>query len=169
MDRRAFLAGGAGALLLAAGGGLLALGPRRVYDRLTRDEGPAARLPARSAATITRGEIRSEHSQTPIGWVIAVPPGADAAALPIVYCLPGRDSNAAAIEHLRLPDFVAEADTRPFILASLDSGTSYWHERATGEDRLSLLFEDFIPFCEERLGLDDPKRGLWGWSMGGYG
>jgi S-formylglutathione hydrolase FrmB len=32
-----------------------------------------------------------------------------------------------------------------------------------------MLLEEFIPFCEERLGLDDPARGLLGWSMGGYG
>ena len=168
LTRRAFLVAGGG-LVFAGSAGLAALGPRRVYERLTQEEGPPARLPAHSDATVTRGEIRSDYSQTPIGWVIAVPSGADTAALPICYCLPGRGSSAAAIEHLRIPDFVAESDAPPFIVASLDSGVSYWHERATGEDRLSLLLEDFIPFCEERLGLENPARGLLGWSMGGYG
>ncbi len=168
LTRRAFLVAGGG-VVLAAGGGLAVLGPRRVYDHFTRDEGPAARLPAGSNASLTRGEIRSEHSQTPIGWVIAVPAGVEAATLPICYCLPGRDSNAAAIEHLRIPDFIAESDAPPFIVASLDSGVSYWHRRKTGEDRRALLLDDFIPFCEERLGLENPRRGLLGWSMGGYG
>lgn len=172
LTRRSFLVAGGGAVLVAAGG-LAALGPRRVYDRLIRDAGPPARLPSRSTASLTRGELRSEHSQTPIGWVIAIPPGADAASLPICYCLPGRGSNASAIEHIRIPDFVAEAsaerDVPPFIVASVDSGESYWHRRETGEDRLAMLLEEFIPFCEERLGLSDPARGLLGWSMGGYG
>jgi hypothetical protein len=122
LTRRAFVIAGGG-FVLAAGGGLAVVGPRRVYERLTRDEGPPARLPARSGATITRGELRSDYSQTPIGWVIAVPPGAEAAGLPICYCLPGRGSSAAALTHIQIPDYVAEASATqgvpPFIVASL--------------------------------------------------
>jgi hypothetical protein len=170
--RRGFLAAAAG-VAVAGAAGLAAVGPRRIYDHFTRDEGPPARLPSHSGPTIERGELDSAHTASPVGWVIAVPPGADAAAIPICFCLPGRGTDAAQIEGIGFLDLIAEAAAKrgvaPFTAASLDAGNSFFHPRATGENRLALLLDEFIPFVEARLGLENPARGLWGWSMGGYG
>jgi len=60
---------------------------------------------------------------------------------------------------------------RPFALASVDGGQSYWHRRAGGEDRMAMLMSEFLPLCEGRYGLGGSRarRAGMGWSMGGYG
>jgi len=56
-------------------------------------------------------------------------------------------------------------------VVGVDGGVSYWHERVSGEDRLSMLLRELIPLCARRfkLGGDGRKRAIIGWSMGGYG
>jgi enterochelin esterase-like enzyme len=75
----------------------------------------------------------------------------------------------------QMPAFVARAvrkgDVPPFALASVDGGESYWHPRASGEDRMSMLMHEFVPMCADRwqLGETRARRAIMGWSMGGYG
>lgn len=57
---------------------------------------------------------------------------------------------------------------RPFGLAFVDGGESYWHRRTDGEDRMAMLMREFLPMVAERFALSGP-RGILGWSMGGYG
>ena len=82
-------------------------------------------------------------------------------------CLPGRGSDARwVVDTLHVVDFVAAAGLR-YAVAAVDGGESYWHRRASGEDRMRMLFDEFLPLLERRFGLR--PRAVMGWSMGGYG
>jgi enterochelin esterase-like enzyme len=74
-----------------------------------------------------------------------------------------------------MPQFVARAirsgGVKPFALAAVDGGESYWHPRTSGEDRMSMLMDEFLPMLADRwsLGVSRAQRAIMGWSMGGYG
>jgi S-formylglutathione hydrolase FrmB len=57
----------------------------------------------------------------------------------------------------------------PFALAAVDGGSSYWHPRASGENRMAMFIQEFIPMCAERWRMGRERRAVVGWSMGGYG
>jgi S-formylglutathione hydrolase FrmB len=56
-------------------------------------------------------------------------------------------------------------------VVGVDGGVSYWHARASGEDRLSMLLREIIPLRarRHRLGGGGRRRAIIGWSMGGFG
>jgi S-formylglutathione hydrolase FrmB len=174
LTRAQFLALAGGTVVVAGGAAAGLVGPHRIYDHFTRDCGPAGALPPRSDATVTYDTLRTEHAAEPVEWMLAVPPGVDdTARLPVVYCLPGRGSTArTVVDQLRIPDFVAQGiaarGVAPFAVAAFDGGESYYHARASGEDRHAVLGE-VSALVEDRLGSSDTARGLLGWSMGGYG
>jgi S-formylglutathione hydrolase FrmB len=70
------------------------------------------------------------------------------------------------MDALHAVDFVAAAGLA-FAVAAVDGGESNWHRRASGEDRMRMLLEEFLPLLRRRFGLD--ARAVMGWSMGGYG
>jgi S-formylglutathione hydrolase FrmB len=108
-----------------------------------------------------------------VGWLVALPHGhRPGARLPVVYCLPGRGTPAAGVLDLHLDGFtaaLARHGNPPMALVGVDSGDTYWHRRASGEDRMSMLVDELMPMVERRFGLGRAGRGLFGWSMGGYG
>jgi S-formylglutathione hydrolase FrmB len=162
--RQALLTGGA----LAATGAATAVyvGPRRIVDRLTRDCGPEPAPVPDAGWTVETKTLASRFVTTPVGYIVAEPPRWKGG--PAVICLPGRGSTATTIiEGYRLHDRVAAAAGPAFALVAVDGGESYWHRRADGEDRLSMLLAELIPQIRSQRGL--VARGLWGWSMGGYG
>lgn len=172
--RRALIVGG-GVVGAAAAGLGIGYGPR-VLDRLTRDCGVPGPLPPQSEWEVRPGTLRSRFVAGRVGYAIAEPPDGRPATVrrPVVICLPGRGSTGAGwLASLRLHDFAADAVARgaqPFALAALDGGESYWHTRASGEDRLAMLVREFVPLLAERgLGVGPDDRTLAGWSMGGYG
>jgi len=162
--RRALTGIGAVAVGAAAGGRGLPL--RTWYDDVTGACGPAGPAPARRPGTrVLLGELRSRHVAGPVGYAVGLPPGHTGAAA--VVCLPGRGSDARwVVDTLHVVDFVA-ATGLGYAVAAVDGGESYWHQRASGEDRLRMLFADFLPLLERRFGLR--PRAVMGWSMGGYG
>jgi S-formylglutathione hydrolase FrmB len=82
-------------------------------------------------------------------------------------CEPGRGSDARwVMDTLQVVDFVAAAGIR-YAVAAVDGGDSYWHRRASGEDRMRMLLDEFLPLLGRRFGLR--PRAIIGWSMGGYG
>lgn len=98
----------------------------------------------------------------------------DRGPLPVAFMLPGRGGTASAcFGSTHFPDFVAqgvdERGVAPFGLAALDGGSSYWHPRASGENRMAMLMDEFIPMCADRWQLGQERRAVVGWSMGGYG
>jgi S-formylglutathione hydrolase FrmB len=66
---------------------------------------------------------------------------------------------------------VKRGESPPYAVVGVDGGVSYWHHRATGEDRLSMLLHEVILLCASRfkLGGNGSGRAIIGWSMGGYG
>lgn len=105
------------------------------------------------------------------GWSIAYPPG-NHDALPVVVVLHGRgNDHTSAFAGLGLDRFLAAAvrdGARPFAIASVDGGDTYWHARDDGEDSGAMVLDEFIPMLGER-GLDARRVAFLGWSMGGYG
>ncbi len=103
-------------------------------------------------------------------WPAGVAPGTH---LPVVFGLPGRGGGPASVLGFLAPYLteVVHGGARPFALASVDGGQSYWHRRASGEDRMAMLTAEFVPLCERRyhLGGSRARRAGMGWSMGGYG
>jgi S-formylglutathione hydrolase FrmB len=107
------------------------------------------------------------------GWTIAYPPGGGA-DLPVAVVLHGRGlDHASAFDpgQLGLDRFLTVAvqqGARPFALAGIDGGDTYWHPRDTGEDAGALVIDEFLPVLADH-GLDVRRVGFLGWSMGGYG
>jgi alpha-beta hydrolase superfamily lysophospholipase len=58
---------------------------------------------------------------------------------------------------------------RPFALAAIDAGESYFHPRTSGEDRLALATVEFPRIVRDVLGVPHLREALMGQSMGGYG
>ena len=120
---------------------------------------------------ITRRTLESKYVPTPVNYAIARPGGPDAAAeSAMVICLPGRGDVAATIvDSYRIQDIVASTGGA-FAVVAVDGGSSYWHRRANGENRLAMLLNELLPrLRREHLGNFGAGVGLWGWSMGGYG
>ena len=68
-----------------------------------------------------------------------------------------------------LAGYLRAAEGPPFALAVMDAGESYFHPRASGEDRLAVLTADFPPVVRTALGVARLRESLIGMSMGGYG
>jgi enterochelin esterase-like enzyme len=170
LTRRGFLAGAgvtAGALLL---GGVL-------VDRLLpwRDWLSSAGVdlvPGVSGVTVRDFERRSRYVDRPVAYSIAWPPGARPGdPLPVCFALPGRGGGPPMGFADHVAGLVKRGESPPYAVVGIDGGVSYWHERASGEDRLSMLLREIIPLCvrDHRLGGGRHGRAVIGWSMGGFG
>ncbi|MGH8961765.1 MAG: alpha/beta hydrolase [Jatrophihabitantaceae bacterium] len=169
MSRRTLLLGSLGVI------GVAALGTVGV-DRGTLQSGggglpdgvpdvASGRMVSGSFVSARRGGLRT-------GWTIAYPPGHDGAGLPVLVSLHGRggDHDSTFERDLYLDRFLADAvrhGTKPFAIASVDGGNTYWHRRR-GSDSGGMVVDEFLPLLA-RHGLDTTRIGLFGWSMGGYG
>jgi S-formylglutathione hydrolase FrmB len=175
VSRRRFLTGAAGAMVLAAAGVAYEI------ERSPSGGDPPGRVGHSPAASgepsVTNGVFRSKILGASVGYSLAVPAGHRLGdGLPVVFMLPGRGGTAAGcMTGTRMPTFVADAirsgDAPPFALAAVDGGESYWHPRTSGEDRMSMLMQEFVPMCADRWRLGETRAGraIMGWSMGGYG
>jgi Putative esterase len=129
------------------------------------------RVPPADGVRVIRGDFRSARVRGPVGYVIVVPDGAPPDA--VAYVLPGRGSDAAAALGLGLDGFLAEqlrrGGGRRFVLAIVDAGESYFHPRASGEDRLAMATAEFPRIVARALGRSPAREAIMGQSMGGYG
>jgi S-formylglutathione hydrolase FrmB len=165
MTRRGAIVGtAAGAVAAVAGARGLPL--HTWYDDVTGACGPSGPAPPRSAGTrVILGTLRSRYVAEPVDYAVGLPPRHAGTAAAV--CLPGRGSDARwVMDTLHAVDFVAAAGLR-YAVAAVDGGESYWHRRASGEDRMRMLLEEFLPLVRTRFGLS--PRAIMGWSMGGYG
>jgi len=178
ITRRALLIGGGAAVLAVAAGGVIAareLPLRDWWNKATGACGDPGPIPPAAGSPTRTGTFRSDVLGADVGYALAVPPGhAIGDPLPVTFMLPGRGGTAAeSFGSTRFPDFVAEGmaerGVAPFALAAVDGGTSYWHPRASGEDRMRMLMDEFIPMCADRWHMGEARRAVVGWSMGGYG
>ena len=162
--------------LLLGGSALLVLAAIETLEH-TRRTYPSPNLTNPQPLTRTAVLSRSFHSRVlghDVAYGIAWPAGVlPRSHLPVVFGLPGRGGGPASVLDFLAP-FLTEVvhdGARPFALASVDGGQSYWHRRASGEDRMAMLIDEFVPLCERRyhLGGSRARRAGVGWSMGGYG
>lgn len=177
LSRRRVLAGGAAAGLGAAGVALgveLEVLPGRswAYHRLRLD-GADGVIPDLDPGEVVTGSLASRARGVDCGWTVALPPGVEAAGLPVAVILHGSGDDHTSpfgSDGLGYERFLADAvghGTPPFALASVDGGEAFWHD-LDGDRAASMVIEEFLPLLGER-GLDTSGIGLMGWSMGGFG
>jgi len=185
ITRRQLLIGGGAAAGLLAAAGIVGSRSWRVRDAwydLTGAYGEPGAYPPRGDVVYQYGTTRSKYVSGDLEYGVATPgefarmrhpPGWKA---PVCYCLPGRGRSPRGVLEgdLRLGDFAAQAfaarGAAPFVLVAVRGGDTYWHPRASGEDAMTMLLDEFIPYCRRELGLGGAAgEAVMGWSMGGYG
>jgi pimeloyl-ACP methyl ester carboxylesterase len=130
-----------------------------------------AAVPSAAGVHVVRGIVPTLRVKATVRYALIVPDGARALDR-VAYVLPGRGGDADAAVGLGLDGFLAaylRAGGRAFALAVVDAGESYFHRRASGEDRLALATVDFPRVVRAALGVRRLHEALIGFSMGGYG
>jgi S-formylglutathione hydrolase FrmB len=178
IPRRAFLAGAGGvtAAAIATAFGVRSgrIPARGIWNDVTGACGDPGPIPPDPEWPVAEGSLRSPTVDGPVRYAVVTPPGLRRRNASLAVLLPGRGGSANdTMTSTGFPGFLAEAmsagTVEPFALASVDGGASYWHARASGEDRMAMLLRDFLPMLENRYGLARGPVALVGWSMGGYG
>ena len=124
------------------------------------------------AAQVLSGSFVSRHRLgVETGWSV-IRPSAVPGPLPVCVVLHGLGGDhTTAVTDLAMDRLLAEAvaaGVRPFALATVDGGTTYWHRRPTGEDAGAMVLEELMPVLADQ-GLRTDRLAFHGWSMGGYG
>lgn len=182
VGRRALIGAGvgvAGLAALTAGAGLAVengiLPGRATLHALLGLDGPPGHIPEVEPGPLLTGSFVSRaRLGASCGWAISYPPHTKPGdALPVLIVLHGygTDHSGAFGTMLGLDRFLAQAvqrGARPFAIASVDGGNTYWHRRTTGEDAGAMVLDEFVPLLDSKK-LDTSRVALLGWSMGGYG
>jgi enterochelin esterase-like enzyme len=176
--RRALLISAGSAVVLA---GAAALGVqeevlpgRSTLYRVLGLDGPVGTIPNVTPGPMVSGTFASAaRLGKTVGWSVSYPPGFTAGdRLPVLVSLHGwGGSHKSSFVGLGLDRFLAQAVARgskPFAIASIDGGKTYWHRRANGDDSSAMVRDEYLPLLAKQ-GLDVGKIGLIGWSMGGFG
>lgn len=127
---------------------------------------------AREDASVEK--VASAARGQDVTLVTVRPPGHDD-DLPAVLALHTRYADALQFLELGLPEVLAEvvgAGGRPFTVAAVDGGDTYWHARDPDDDPLRMLTDEIPGWLAERgLGRDADglPRAVLGISMGGFG
>ncbi|MGH1524915.1 alpha/beta hydrolase [Leifsonia sp. L25] len=180
--RRTLIGAGIGVAALGVLGGGAAfaveeriLPGRSELHRLLGLNGTAGRIPSTSPGPAVSGSfVSAARLGVTCGWTVSYPPGSTPGdPLPVLIALHGYggDHRSAFGSGLGLDRFLAQAvrrGARPFAVASVDGGNTYWHPRGTGEDAAAMVTGEFLPLLA-KAGLDTTKVAFLGWSMGGYG
>lgn len=166
-------------MLLGAGGavGLAAAGllgwpllPGRVKKQLGLAPEPA--VPDAPEGVVRLETVFSSARGTDVQLFTAVPDGyGQGDGLPVVVVLHGASATASDFQPYGLPRFLTaavDAGAPPFVLAGADGGVLQWEPQADGDNPQQMVLEELPRWLDER-GFDADRRGVWGWSMGGYG
>lgn len=163
--RRTAVLQGLSALALAG------CGPLRERVRVIAHGCVDAPVPSTSGVRVLSGTIPARRGMKPVRYAVLVPEGTrrlDAVA----YLLPGRSVGPEGEIAIGLGGFFASylrGGGKPFALAIMNSGESYYHPRTSGEDRLAVATVDFPRVVRGLLGVSQLREALLGESMGGYG
>jgi hypothetical protein len=173
-SRRAVLTGGLGVALLggaAAGYELVQNGALPGKFALARLDGscgsppPAASGPRPSRQTVS---FRSAYRRCQVTMVTLVPEGArPAGGLHTVIVLHGAGGDAVSMAGTAAAA-MASAGITSFAAITVDGGSTYWHQRADGDDPLGMIEHEVLPRAAAG-GLNTAMIGIAGVSMGGYG
>lgn len=169
--RRVALAAFASAAACAVGGCSVV---RSARDRLHGC--PDAAIPPENGDVIVmRGRLPTAHARDVVRYVLVTPGAVDAEHVrAVAYVLPGRGGTADSAllaSGLGYAGFLAAlVRERPakLMLAAIDAGETYFHRRASGEDRLAAVTVDLAKMVRE-IAKRPLREALIGQSMGGYG
>lgn len=139
---------------------------------------PDAPVPVQDAMVLLSGTLRTPYAHEPVAYSFMVAQGADRRTVDrAIYLLPGRGSTArdaldesgagyggAYTQAVRLIPAL-----RRSMLLVVDAGESYFHRRASGEDRLAVVRDEFPKIVARFTGARPRREALIGQSMGGYG
>jgi esterase/lipase superfamily enzyme len=133
----------------------------------------AANPPEAPPGLVVRSSFFSTHRKQTVGYQIAYPPGAAGGGhLPVCVYLHGNGGNETeafdSFGFHRLLAGAVQAGVPGFAIATVGCGGTYFHPRASGEDSLSLVLEDF-PTVLAQHGLLTTRMAVLGVSMGGFG
>lgn len=127
--------------------------------------------PATTTPTMTTGSFLSKaRGGVQTKWMIARPPGQTQPLRPII-ALHGHGQNALEVMNMGVEQALATAVNDllpPVAFVAVDGGTSFWHERTSGEDAGAMVLHELLPMLPGQ-GLDTSRVAFMGWSMGGYG
>lgn len=176
LTRRSLLLSAGGTVAVVAAAGVAVdegwLPGRYRIRRALGLTGPAGHIPDVAPGKVVSGSFGSrDRLGTEVGWSV-IYPGSRPEHLPVMVSLHrlGGDHTTAVTE-LGMDRFLpaaTRAGVRPFAIATVDGGTTYWHRRPTGEDAGAMVLDEFLPTLT-RQGLDTGRLAFQGWSMGGYG
>jgi pimeloyl-ACP methyl ester carboxylesterase len=169
-SRRTFLVGGLGVGAAAVTGVLTDVlpGGRRLRDLLGLT-GPDGEVPDVPAGPVTVERVRSAARGQDIDLVIMRPAGAPK-RLPVCLALHGRGDRARSFVDMGIPRFLTAAvqnGARPFAVAAVDGGGTYFVARDEKDDPQRMLVEELPAWLDER-GLPSPTT-AFGISMGCFG
>jgi S-formylglutathione hydrolase FrmB len=169
VPRRAVLLGGLAAVL----GGTTACD--RGADAVAPPPATPSASPWRGDPRVHTERVPSEARGRDVLLVIVRPPGHENADLPVCLGLHGRGGTAQQVLDTYLPDHLAavvEAGARPFAVAAVDGGDTYWHALDATDDPLRMLTAE-LPGWLARRGLavstGGAPRAVLGISMGCFG
>lgn len=179
ISRRAFIISSALVGAVGGVGGWALLAEARVVPGRETVDSALGRCDIESAppeaepGVLVRASFFSSHRQRSVGYMLSYPPKvAPGARLPVCLVLHGLGANERhpfdSLGYHRILAGSVAGGVAPFILASIDGGSAYWHPRANGDDPLGMLTEDF-PVVLAQHGLSAETFALLGYSMGGYG
>ena len=172
VSRRTLLLGATAAATAIIGGGVAA-----EWDnpRLVRLRGGCGDMPPVPESTyrVVSGQFTSAAMGRQVPWLAALPPDhRPGDGTPVVLCLTGLgDGLDMVTSGVGLPGFASAGGERVALVAPGGGGTTYWHPRADGTDALRWAVDELLPATERwfRIGGSQDRRGVLGWSMGGYG
>jgi hypothetical protein len=178
VGRRTVLLGGLGGLGALATVGVVAATGGLAGNRSTpstpspRPSTVAPTADRRAGKRVSGSFVSAARRGARCGWTLAYPdPLPDPLRVLVVLHGRGADHTYGFDNGLHLDQVLAAAiaaGTRPFAIASVDGGDTYWHRRASGEDAGAMVTDEFIPMLATR-GVDTARVAFLGWSMGGYG
>jgi enterochelin esterase-like enzyme len=181
VDRRRFLVGGLGGLIVIAGGGyeLVEQGVLPGKNRLDQLLGACSvsgpELTFTAEGPTLDGRFHSNARGREVGYRIAYPPGhTSGSELPLVVSLHAFGGNhTSGLGDITLARALAASHAgrpvKPMAIVAVDGGALYWNPHPR-DNPMAMIVEEVIPLCQ-RLGLGRSQGGIAtiGISMGGYG
>lgn len=176
LSRRSLILGGAGVAATGVAGAGVHQGvlPGRPFlQELLGLNGDAGVIPDVEPGPVDEGHFISQaRGGERTGWSLMHPPRrADPLHLVVALHPLGGDHATLTGPEFGLDRFLAahvRRGGRPFAIAAVDGGRSYWHPRPDGEDAGAMVVDELLPLLAAR-GVDTSTIGFLGWSMNGYG
>ena len=178
VSRRALLLGGLGAVVVGVGAGAAAEWDSPTFVRLRGGCGADPAVPHSTYDVHTFTSFSSEVSLTgstegsDLTYSVALPAGHQRGdTIPLVVVLPGLNGGADDLDRgIGVAGFATAAGSRLAFVQPGFGDRSYWHPRADGRNPMADLL-GIVRAVEKRYGVGGARerRGVLGWSMGGFG